>query len=314
MISSSILPRSLRTPNVARDRKSVCGGARVNYAIASLFVASALAPSAFAGAPAPPSDPWSDYHIIMWQPQTAAQYAALAKIGVDAGMAIWRADGTRDLARIVAPFREARIGWYVENIATDFYSAYHRWAPGKRKNWRFLEIKRRYRENPQDPTVFIRDPSLSDPVWLARIRDRLSRVVRATIPYRPLFYNLADEPGIADLGSFWDFDLSAASLAGMRAWLKAQYGTLAALNRQWDTRFARWDQIVPMTTREAVARSDDNFSAWADFKAWMDVAFARAVRAGTDTVHEADPRARWPRRRSDPGLGRLRLHSPRRRR
>ena len=38
-------------------------------------------------------------------------------------------------------------------------------------------------------------------------------------------------------------------------------------------------------------RSDDNFAAWADFKAWMDVAFARALRMGTDAVHAADPSA-----------------------
>ena len=44
-------------------------------------------------------------------------------------------------------------------------------------------------------------------------------------------------------------------------------------------------------TRQAMRRSDDNFAAWADFKAWMDVAFARALRMGTDAVHEADPTA-----------------------
>jgi hypothetical protein len=48
---------------------------------------------------------------------------------------------------------------------------------------------------------------------------------------------------------------------------------------------------MPMTTREALRRVDDNFSAWADFKEWMDVAFARALRAGTDAVHSADSAA-----------------------
>ncbi|HKO08426.1 MAG TPA: alpha-amylase family protein, partial [Alphaproteobacteria bacterium] len=105
------------------------------------------------------------------------------------------------------------------------------------------------------------------------------------------YYNLGDEPGIADLAAFWDFDFSPASLNGMRAWLAEQYGSLARLNAQWGSHFAAWDRVMPMTTREAMVLTDDNYSAWADFKAWMDVAFAQALRAGTDAVHAADPEA-----------------------
>src|SRR3546814_11065607 len=75
----------------------------------------------------------------------------------------------------------------------------------------------------------------------------------------------------------------------MREWLRQEYGSLDALNAQWGSSFAAWDAVTPMTTREAVTRRDGNFSAWADFKAWMDVAFARALRAGTDAAHAADP-------------------------
>jgi hypothetical protein len=46
-----------------------------------------------------------------------------------------------------------------------------------------------------------------------------------------------------------------------------------------------------MTTDEAMKRSDGNFSAWGDFKEWMDVAFARALKNGSDAVHAADPGA-----------------------
>lgn len=56
--------------------------------------------------------------------------------------------------------------------------------------------------------------------------------------FGPLFYNLADEAGIADLAAAWDFDFSPASLAGFRAWLRTQYRDLNALNRQWSTSFA----------------------------------------------------------------------------
>ncbi len=80
-------------------------------------------------------------------------------------------------------------------------------------------------------------PASPTPQWLNKIRDRLIRVVGALHPYRPLYYNLGDEPGIADLSAFWDFDLSEQSLAAMRDWLKQRYGSLTALNQQWGSEF-----------------------------------------------------------------------------
>ena len=110
-------------------------------------------------------------------------------------------------------------------------------------------------------------------------------------PYRPLYYNLGDEAGVADLAAFWDFDFSEYSLAAMREWLKERHGSLTALNQEWGSEFGRWEQVKPMTTREAMQRSDQNFAAWADFKEWMDVAFARAITAGTEAIHKANPEA-----------------------
>ena len=46
-----------------------------------------------------------------------------------------------------------------------------------------------------------------------------------------------------------------------------------------------------MTTHEAMQRTDGNFSGWADFKDWMDEAFAASLRVGTDAVHAADATA-----------------------
>jgi len=239
----------------------------------------------------PRDPPWSDVQIIMWQPQTASQYAALKRLGVTAGQVT--ADRARPdvLSEDTAPLVANDMRWFVENIATDFYSAYHRWTPDRPVNWRFLQVQALYQRKPDDPASLARDPSLSDPQWLARVRERLIATVRANRPLAPLYYNLGDEPGIADLAAFWDFDFSDPSLAGMRQWLKTQYPSLAALNAEWGTDFARWGEVTPETTRQAMRRGDGNFSSWSDFKAWMDVAFARALRAGTNAVHAADPRA-----------------------
>ncbi len=235
---------------------------------------------------------WPDYQIIEWQPRNAAQLATLKRIGVTAAAAIADRDGTgTPLAVQTAPLLQAGLRWYVENIATDFYAQYHRWTPGKPVNWRFVDLQHRYRANPDDLSALVRDPSLSDPVWQARIDARLTEIVRQESRFHPLYYSLGDETGIADLSSFWDFDLSPASLAGMRTWLRRQYGTLDALNAEWGTHFATWNDVQPETTIPAMRRTDGNFAAWADFKAWMDVAFADALRRGTDAAHAADPTA-----------------------
>ena len=241
----------------------------------------------------PPEGAWSDYQIIMWQSQTQAGYATLKELGITAGMV---ETNHRDEQSTYNPayltrLLDADLRCYLENIATDFYAPYHKWYDNRPVNWRILELKERYWENRLDLAAFVREPSLSDPEWLKRIQDRLTRDVRALRPYRPLYYSLSDEPGIGDLSAYWDFDFSGPSLAAMRDWLKDGYRSLAALNEQWGTNFSEWEQVIPMTTDEAMQRSDQNFSAWADFKEWMDVAFARALKNGTDAIHTAAPDA-----------------------
>ena len=82
----------------------------------------------------------ADYQIIEWQPRNPAQLATLKRIGVTAAAVIADRDGTgTPLAVQTAPLLQAGLRWYIENIATDFYSRYHRWTPGKPVNWRFID-------------------------------------------------------------------------------------------------------------------------------------------------------------------------------
>jgi len=206
--------------------------------------------------------------------------------GPDAGAGDGRTDPSKPAAGPASG-----LPWYVENIATDFYAPYHRYMPGKSVTWLFDTAKERLRAAPADTSVFLREPGLSDPAWLSTIQARLAQVVHDQSRYHPLFYTLADEAGIGDLAAAWDADIAPSSLVAMRRWLRTQYADLAALNREWGTDFADWDAVVPELTDAAMRRTDDNYAAWADFKAWMDVAFAGAVRTGTDAVHRADPAA-----------------------
>jgi Beta-galactosidase len=239
---------------------------------------------------------WDRYETILWHDNGPAQREGARRLGVTAIRILGVREAVSDsmgaeLARRAAPPRQAGLGLYVENIATDFYAAYHRWRPDRTLTWQFDLARAGFAANRADPAAVVRQPGLSDPAALSAVAHRLRAHVRA-LGAAPLFYCLGDETGIADLTAAWDFDRSDASLAAMRAWLRGQYGSLAALNREWGTGFAEWDTVRPLSTDAALAVRDGNFAAWADFKAWMDVAFARAVRAGVDAVHAADPAAR----------------------
>jgi hypothetical protein len=235
-----------------------------------------------------PAPGWTQYQVILWQDAAASAMPALHRLGIT-GTKLFHP--LSQAGRAGAEQRMAAgLRWYTENLATDFYAPYHRWMPGRSVTWLFDQTKVRHRRNPDDLTVFHRQPSLSDPAWLATIEARLTEIARSQAPYRPLFHNLADESGIADLAAAWDFDLSPSSLEGMRVWLKERHGSLAALNRAWGTAFPTWEAVMPALTRDAL-RSEAAVPSWMEFKAWMDVAFARAVRAGTNAIHRGDPEA-----------------------
>lgn len=233
----------------------------------------------------PPDREWRDYEIIMWQPYPKEAYPVLRKLGITGGQHLGRT--TSQPESLIA--NDMR--WYSENIGTDYYSEYHRYRKDRTQEWSFLQAKELLKKDPNSKEAFKRHPSFWDPVWRKRIHDRLVAAAQRNSPYRPFFYSLADEAGIADLAAFWDFDFSDESLVPMRRWLKEQYATLAALNQEWGTSFTAWDLVTPPTTHETMLRKDANFSAWADFKEWMDISFSDALRMGTDAIHEVDPRA-----------------------
>ena len=234
---------------------------------------------------------WPGFPVIMWQTKLPVQYKALRQIGVTAARVQADRDGETPQNAKQNAFSVIAAGLrpYVENAATDFYSAYHRWFPDRPVNAEFLAVQQAWAQMPDDRAALIRHPGLSDRLALKAVERRLTQTALSYARTRPLFINLGDEPGIADLSAAWDFDFSNSSLSGLRAWLKDHYGTLDALNREWGTRFAQWREVVPPTTTQAMARADENYAAWSDFKDWMNLSFARAVRAGTGAVHAGAP-------------------------
>lgn len=233
----------------------------------------------------PPVREWWDYEIIMWQRHTAEQAGALRSVGISGGQNVARTKSLPDF------LLNNNLRWYAENMATDFYSEYHRYFPDRTNSWKFNEVREQYKKDRTSKEPLKRRPSLNDPLWQNRIRERLVENTKYYSPYKPFFYSLGDEAGIANLAAFWDFDFSDESIVPMRRWLRERYGSLERLNAQWESSFTAWDSVMPPTTDEAMKRPGENFSAWSDFKEWMDISFAAALKMGRDAIQSVDPTA-----------------------
>ncbi len=233
----------------------------------------------------PPYTGWKDYVIMMWQPYPANFLPDLKKLGIDGGQYSGRSLAAPDF------LIDNNMRWYSESFAPGYYSAYHRWRVDRPVGWSFIRAKKLYQEDPNNLAAFKRHPSFEDPYWTRLVHDRGVATAKRNAPYRPYFYSLSDESGIAELEAQWDFDFSDMSLVPMRRWLKTQYGSLGALNREWETNFTDWNLVMPLTTNQAMQKPGDNFSQWADFKTWMDISYANALKMGADAIREGDPRA-----------------------
>ncbi|MFL6208625.1 MAG: beta-galactosidase trimerization domain-containing protein [Pyrinomonadaceae bacterium] len=137
-----------------------------------------------------------------------------------------------------------------------------------------------------DKTFLRRTPSFNDPAFMQTLADIVRAAARNKARYNMDYYFVGDEGSLTSYGDPVDFDWSPPALAGFRAWLKEQYGTLNALNAEWQTSFTDWDAVVPYTTDEA--RKSRSFAPWADHRTFMEITFARAYQTVREAVVEGD--------------------------
>ncbi|MHC4717995.1 MAG: beta-galactosidase, partial [Planctomycetota bacterium] len=237
----------------------------------------------------PESPVWDDYQIIMYYAyRQPGQQDALRDVGITAGKLSSGGTQRRTGGKV---WYSHDYRFYCDQISTFFYAAYHtpRYKP---KQLMLLRAKEAYIKDRSSKKPFYRQPCFHDPKALAQAVRRLRTAAESQKHLRPFFYAHTDEGGVADLVAAWDFCFDPRTLAAFRKWLMAEYGSLKAINAQWDTDFERLDDVVPFSTDEMMARRGDNFSPWADHRTFMNLAFAEVLAAGTKAVEAVDPDAR----------------------
>ena len=310
--------------------------------------APAMSPDANTANPTNALRPWSDYRTILWVGDTLWQrpekmplfLERLREMGINTAMVHGDADP--------APFVQAGFPYYVENLVNKGLCL--KWNSSVRDWDRFVTD---WARNGRPESAFVRDYCLEDPDWRGWARGQVERVVRRNQPYAPLAYDLRDELSTTISANPFDYDFSPASLAKFRDWLKQCYragaerallppfspsdGTkvadpsgagdtgseeeaLAALNAEWQTSFARWNDVRPFSTDqiknrmasgEALPRGGVDWQAlqqlkfdpttarieptrwnlapWCDYRSFMDQSLADCLDELRRAAHAIDP-------------------------
>ena len=262
--------------------------------------------------------PWTEYRTIMWIGDTAYKkpeklplfFQRLREMGINTGMVTGDADAQ--------PLLDAKMPFYVENIVNRGLCL--KWN-SKVSDWDKMVSAWK---TPRDEAGLVREYSLDDPTWRDWARGAMASAVGKHAPNNPLAYDIRDELSTTISANPFDYDFSPTALSGFRDWLKTQYRDLAALNGEWETSFAKWDDVKPFTTDQiknrmaggeadamgfprgqpdwqavqaikfdpAEARKNPgrwNFAPWCDHRTYMDVSLARTLGDLRAAARKLDP-------------------------
>ncbi|MFO7671943.1 MAG: beta-galactosidase trimerization domain-containing protein, partial [Bacteroidales bacterium] len=150
----------------------------------------------------------------------------------------------------------------------------------------YKEMKRKYLET-NDKSILQRKYGLKDTVYLNSVRDDLASMIGRWKKFSPSAYYIYEEPSVTRYDDALDLCFRESTLAAMREWLKEEYVSLPALNKQWGTDFSRWEDVVPDDSPEAVKRG--NYSSWGDHRTFMEICWADQFKFVRDIVNELDP-------------------------
>ncbi|MCX7805449.1 MAG: beta-galactosidase [Planctomycetota bacterium] len=226
---------------------------------------------------------WYDYVPIVWGKDdrikdTSAYVSALRSMFVRGTMNYSQADPA-EWAAVKCPF-------YCTNLTNNLYIR-NKSGPKLRDGFK----KTRSRE------YCVRQPSLEDPANDEAEKGKAAAVARRCAALKPLGYDLRDEATYSISSACpHDFDFSDVSIGAFRKWLKAKYGTLEALNAEWETKFGSWEQVFPLMTDEIQERefrriARANLAPWADHREYNDDTFSSAIARYRDAIRAIDPGA-----------------------
>ncbi|MES2222633.1 MAG: hypothetical protein V4587_16910, partial [Acidobacteriota bacterium] len=208
----------------------------------------------------PEPTPWDDFHTISWAHYPDGFYDQLRAAGMDAIIAYVNDD--------FDPVLDNHFRYYVEQMAWEVFSIYHKDQP----MWRSLLAK--VSTNRDNLDLWVRQPCVNDPATTAYLQNHITQFARMYGPFRPLFYNIADELGQGDQIRPNDFCHSKFCREKFADYLRKMYGLPSGVSREWDLgEFTRWDD-TPLDKFRAGDKTESMISYTTTDRAFEAVALA----------------------------------------
>ena len=136
----------------------------------------------------------------------------------------------------------------------------------------------------------VRDPCLSNPEVIAGYETGAAEEVTEYREFGPFAVNVRDEATLASRHTRREVCFSDYCQARYREWLQERYGDIAALNAEWGTDYAGFDEITGARTEDV--RGTDNFAPFVDFRTFMTDVWVDGMRGITEAYGSAWPGVR----------------------
>ncbi len=250
---------------------------------------------------------YEDYHANVWGDGSTSSpnyFASIAGAGIDLGH-IYRLAGFYGPLYNVRPnhdFIENKV-WFemTDNSHLPHYNIYSSALADGTYN------------TPTARAALIRPASLSSEGSLSSLVSTITPRMQYSSKWRPMQWNIADEYGLGRRNAPFDYDLGADSISQFITWLQGEYGTIDALNAEWNTHFTDWadlsdpinappggeaaliitqeidDREFPLRTDSTAAK---DFAPWSDFRRHMELTMANAMQRCVDAARAIDPAVR----------------------
>lgn len=118
--------------------------------------------------------------------------------------------------------------------------------------------------------------------------ESVQNVVRGYAPLGPVYYDITGEAKLSE--SSVDVCFCKNCQASFRTYLKTVYPDLAALNSEWGTQYQQWEDVKPITLKEAYRLK--RYPQWLDHRLYMESLFTKLHLRYRDVIRKEDPAAR----------------------
>ncbi len=132
----------------------------------------------------------------------------------------------------------------------------------------------------------VREPSFCDPAQVEALATRTVENVGKKRHWGFFGFNMSDEVHLHQRANV-EVDASEHCLSAFRDWARREYGTVSALNAEWGTDYAHFDDVVIPLLPDM--KETENPARWVDFRLFMERVWANAYAAAHRAVREAYP-------------------------